>query len=72
MFGFALLISVPMLVGLALAWRRRVRAPRPGSTMLVSARGSDAHDPHPESADGENGLADFYAYLMAVSRINRT
>lgn len=71
MFGLALTISIPLLAGLALAWRRRLRAPRPESTMPVVPRGGDGGDSCPESADGENGLAAFYAYQMAVSRIDR-
>jgi len=71
MFAIVLLISVAVLAGLVLAWWRGARAPRPDATLPATPHAADTHDSHPQPANRDNGLAAFYAYQMAVSRINR-
>ncbi|MDX2315414.1 MAG: hypothetical protein QNL90_15205 [Gammaproteobacteria bacterium] len=70
MIGLLLLLSALTLLGAFVAWRRRRDAAQIGFSRPVSASVSH-EDLLPESGDGDNGLATFYAYQMAVGRIHR-
>ena len=75
MIGFVLLLSLSglTLLGAAITWLLRrspaeSRRPRPVSVLV--SRDSDLL-PESGNGDGENGLAAFYAYQMAVGKIDR-
>jgi uncharacterized iron-regulated membrane protein len=74
MSGILMLLSSLALLGAALVWRFRRRAARPAPTRPVSTPAIVAEDALPggDDGDGGNGLAAFYAYQMAASRIERT
>ena len=73
MVGFVLLLSSLTLLGAGIAWWRRRPAADASLARPVSAPVSRAPDLLPEggNGEGENGLAAFYAYQMAVSNIGR-
>ncbi len=74
MIGFILLLSSLILLGAGVAWWRHRPAVGSSPVRSVSAAVSRAPDVLPEggNGEGENGLAAFYAYQMAVSKIDRT
>jgi hypothetical protein len=73
MIGFILLLSSLTLLGAGVAWWRHRPAADSSPARPVSAAVSRAPDLLPEggNGEGENGLAAFYAYQMAVSKIDR-
>jgi uncharacterized iron-regulated membrane protein len=73
MIGFVLLLSSLTLLGAGVAWWRRRPEADSSPARTVSAAVSRALDLFPEggNGEGENGLAAFYAYQMAVSKIDR-
>ncbi len=73
MIGLVLLLSSLTLLGAGIAWWRRQAAGDCSPARPVSAALSRAPDPLAESGngEGEDGLAAFYAYQMAVSKIDR-
>ncbi len=73
MIGFILLLSSLILLGAGVTWWRHRPAAGPNPARSVSAAVSRAPALLAESgnAEGENGLAAFYAYQMAVSKIDR-
>lgn len=68
-----LLLSGLVLLGIVLVWRLRHRAAHPASGRPVSKSAIVAEDALPggDDGDGGKGLAAFYAYQMAASRIER-
>ena len=73
MIGFVLLLSSLALLGAGIAWWRRRPAADSSPARPVSAALSGAPDlrGEGENGEGESGLAAFYAYQMAVSKIDR-
>ena len=70
MIGLLLLLLALTLLGAFVSRRRRRDAAEIGFSRPESALVS-REDLLPESGDGDNGLAAFYAYQMAVGRIHR-
>ena len=73
MIGLVLLLSSLILLGAGIAWWRYLPAADSSPPRPVPAAVNHAPDLHPEggNGEGENGLAAFYAYQMAVSKIDR-
>jgi hypothetical protein len=73
MVGLVLLLSGLVLLGAAVSWWLRCSPPETGLVRPVSTPVSRDSDLIPESGkgDGENALAAFYAYQIAVGKINR-
>jgi hypothetical protein len=73
MIGFVLLLSSLTLLGAGVAWRRGRPAADASPARSASVPVNRAPDLLPEggNGEGENGLAAFYAYQMAVSKIGR-
>ncbi len=68
---FVLLFSGLSLLIAALVWRLRSATARPAPAKSLSALPANDQDLLPEADSADGGLASFYAYQMAVSRINR-
>jgi len=73
MIGFVLLLSSLTLLVTGVAWWRRRPAADSSPAQPVTAAVSHAPDllAGGGSGEGEDGLAAFYAYQMAVSKIDR-
>ena len=73
MLGLVLLYLGPILLIAAVIGWFGARSPRSVSPALISAAPSDDQDliPRTDYAAGEDRLAVFYAYQMAISRIDR-
>jgi hypothetical protein len=69
-----LLLSGLALAGATVVWWIRRRSLRSATIRPVPVPARDREDTLPggEETDGQNGLAVFYAYQMAASRINRS
>ena len=73
MIGLLSALSGLALFAAAISWRRRRGAAEMGLSRPLSALVSHDQDLLPESGNGggENGLAAFYSYQMAVAKIHR-
>ena len=66
-----LLLSLLTLLGVAVIWWLRQPQADLGRARPVSIPLSHGQDLLPESDEGEDGLAAFYAYQMAAGKIDR-
>jgi hypothetical protein len=66
-----LLLSALTLFGVAVVWWLRRRLADSGRARPVSIALEHSQDLLPESDEGGNGLAAFYAYQMAAGKIHR-
>ncbi len=71
MIGLLLLLSLLTLLGVAVTWWLRQSPADPGRARPVSIPLNHGQDLLPESAEGEDGLAAFYAYQIAAGKIDR-
>lgn len=73
MIGIVTLSSCLLLLGVAVGWRlgHRPADARPGSRLPVSVDCGEDRLPGSAGGEREDGLAVFYAYQLASSRIDR-
>jgi hypothetical protein len=71
MIELLLLLSVLTPLGVVVAWWLCQPPADPGRARPVSIPLNHGQDLLPESDEGEDGLAAFYAYQMAAGKIDR-